>query len=274
MMNKTKRDGLPALGPSLELLAARECRSLLRALAVRKRRQEGIHQARKSCRRLRSLLPLLPPGQPTGAVNRRLRELAHGLAPLRDAHIAAHTAKLLATAHETWITPEVIHALEHRCEQILDDALKQDPQWRQRRADAQRIITSIHALAWADIRPALAMKTLKRSQRRVKKAHGKALASRVPDALHRWRRRARKLRYQLEFVRKARRMAGMKKRRTQSYGARARQLSALTDQLGWRQDFQIFLGAIEQLPDSTDVRALRRQLPNKSASWSQAEPHT
>ncbi|GLQ89935.1 CHAD domain-containing protein [Dyella flagellata] len=272
MMNKTKNDGRPALGTALGQLAARECRSLLRALAMRKRRQEGIHEARKSCRRLRSLLPLLPPEQPTNAVNRGLQELAHALAPLRDAHIAARTAKLLATAHETWITPEVIHSLEHRCEQMLDNALKQDPHWRRRRADAQRIIASIHALAWADIRPSLAKKTLKRSKRRVKKAHSKARESRAPDALHRWRRRARKLRYQLEFVRKARHVAGMKKGRSQKYAASAKQLSALTDQLGWRQDFQIFLDAVEQLPTSRDVRALRRELPSKSASWSQAEP--
>ncbi|GGA43065.1 CHAD domain-containing protein [Dyella nitratireducens] len=273
MINKTKHDSLPSLGSALSTLATRECRRLLRALAMRKQRQEGIHEARKSCRRLRSILPLLPPEQPTDAVDHGLRELAHSLAPLRDAHMAVRTAKLLATAHETSITRPVLQALERRCEQMIDHALKQDPHWRQRRVEAQRIVAAIHALSWHDIRPSLAIQTLKHSKRRVKKARRKALALRTPAASHRWRRRARKLRYQLEFLRKARRMAGMKKHRTQQYGEQAKHLSAVTDQLGWRQDFQIFLDAVKQLPNSAKVLALRQELKSKSASWSEAELH-
>jgi CHAD domain-containing protein len=271
MMNKTKHTSPATLGSALGVLAARECRALLRALAMRKARQEGIHEARKSCRRLRSLLPLLPPEQPIDAVDHGLRELAHGIAPLRDAHIAVRTAKLLANAHETRITPHVIEALQQRCERMLDEALKHDPQWRQRRAEAQRVVTAVTALSWQDISPSLAKQTLKHSKRRVKKARRKTLALRTPGASHRWRRRARELRYQLEFVRKARRMAGMKKRRTQKYGEQAKHLATLTDQLGWRQDFQIFLGAVQELADSADVRALRRDLSSKSANWAQAE---
>lgn len=272
MISKAKRDNLPTIGSALGTLAARECRRLLRALGMRKQRQEGIHEARKSCRRLRSILPLLPPGRPIDTADHGLQELARSLGPMRDAYIAARTAKLLATAHARSVTPEVLAALEQRCEQMIDAALKQDPHWRHRRAEAQRITAAIQALPWQDIRPSSARQTLKRSKRRVKKAHKKALALRTPPASHRWRRRARKLRYQFDFVRKARRMAGMKKARTQRYGDQAKHLSTLTDQLGWRQDFQIFLGAVEALPDSAKVLALRRELKSKSANWSKAEP--
>lgn len=272
MINKAKHDNLPTMGSSLGTLAARECRRLLRALGMRKQRQEGIHEARKSCRRLRSILPLLPPEQPIDAVDHGLRDLAHSLAPMRDAYIAARTAKLLATAHATSVTPQVLHALERHCEQTIDAALKQDPHWRHRRTEAKRIMAAIQALPWQDIRPSIAKKALKRSKQRVKKARKKADALHTPTASHRWRRRARKLRYQLDFVRKARRMAGMKKARTQRYGEQAKHLSTLTDQLGWRQDFQIFLGAVETLPDSAKVLALRRELKSKAASWSKAEP--
>jgi len=271
-MNKIKHDNRPSFGAALGTLAERECRKLLRALAMRKQRQEGIHEARKSCRRLRSILPLLPPEQPTDAVDHGLQALAHGIAPIRDAYIAARTAKLLAKTHATQITPALVHQLEQRCEEILGQTLASDAHLRDRRAHAQRIIAAIHTLAWQDIRPAQARQTLKRSKQRVKKARKKALALQAPAALHRWRRRARKLRYQLEFVRKARRMADMKKARTQAYGAKAKQLSLLTDQLGWRQDVQILLDTIEQLPDPADVHALRRQLPSKSANWLSAEP--
>jgi hypothetical protein len=273
MINKAKHDNLPTIGSALGTLAGRECRRLLRALGMRKQRQEGIHEARKSCRRLRSILPLLPPGPRIDAVDQGLQELARSLGPMRDAYIAARTAKLLATAHARSVTPEVLQTLDQRCEQMIDAALKQDPQWRHRRAEAQRIAASIQALQWQDIRPSSARQTLKHSKRRVKKARKKALALRTPPASHRWRRRARTLRYQLDSVRKARRMAGMKKPRTQRYGERAKHLSMLTDQLGWRQDFQIFLGAVEALPESAKVMALRRELKSKSASWSKAEPH-
>lgn len=272
MANKTRHDSLPSFGAALGILADQECRRLVRALAMRKERQEGIHEARKSCRRLRSILPLLPPEQPTDAVGHGLQALAHSIAPMRDAYIAARTAKLLAKTHAADITPELIALLEQRCEDTLGHALQSDAQLRQRRAHAQRIIAAIHALAWQDIRPSLARQTLKQSKQRVRKARNKALASQAPSSLHRWRRRARKRRYQLEFVRKARRMAGMKKQRTQKYAAQAKQLSALTDRLGWRQDIQILLGAIEELPDAGGMRALRQRLPSKAASWSNAEP--
>jgi len=268
-MKTTKHHGPPLVGPALRALATREGRALQRALAMQKKRQEGIHEARKACRRLRSLLLLLP-NQPTDALDRDLQKLAHGLAPLRDAHIAVRTAKLLATARTNLLTPAVIHALEDRCERIVGHALQDDPQWRRRRTAARGIIARLGNLSWQGTPAADAKKTLKRTRRKMKKAHREALEQRTPTALHRWRRRTRKLRYQLEFLRKARRMAGMKKR----YGKRIKQLTATTDQLGWRQDFQIFLDAVGQLPDNADVIALRRELKSKSASWSESEPQT
>ena len=266
-MKTTKQHGSPVVGPALKVLAAREGRTLQRALAMQKKRQEGIHQARKACRRLRSLLLLLAE-QPTQALDRDLQKLAPGLAPLRDAHIAVRTAKLLATARSHLLTPAVIHALEDRCEGIVAHALEDDPQWRRRRTEARGIIARLGKLSWDGTPAPDAKKTLKRTKRKMKKAHKEALAERTPTALHRWRRRTRKLRYQLEFLRKARRMAGIKKR----YGKRIKQLTATTDQLGWRQDFQIFLDAVSQLPDTADVIALRRELKSKSARWSKSEP--
>jgi CHAD domain-containing protein len=263
---------LQTLGAALGALATRECRLLQRALAMRSKRQEGIHEARKSCRRLRSLVPLMPLDGPTGELDQTLRQLAHSLAPLRDAHIAARTARVLASAHPSRFTPEIMRAFDDRTNALLGHALSEDPNWRQRRADVQHMAEVVSALPWQDIHSGQTKEVVKRGRRKVKRAREKALAERTPPARHRWRRRARKLRYQLEFLRKARRMAGMKKHRTKRYGEQAKQLSAITDQLGWRQDFQIFLDAVEQLPDTADVQALRRELQSKSASWSKSEP--
>jgi CHAD domain-containing protein len=273
-MNTSKFDNLPTLGTTLGALAARECRALQRALAMRSKRQEGIHEARKSCRRLRSLLPLLPSNGPIDVLDQNLRQLAHSLAPLRDAHIAARTARVLASAHPSRFTPEILRAFDDRTNALLGNALNDDPNWRQRRTDVQHMAAAIGDMPWQDILPGWTKKVVKRARRKVKRAREKALSERTPPFMHRWRRRARKLRYQLEFLRKARRVAGMKKPRTKRYGEQAKQLGAITDQLGWRQDFQIFLDAIEQLPDTADARALRRELKLKSASWSKSEPRS
>ncbi len=272
-MNTSSHDNLPTLGAALGTLAARECRALQRALAMRSKRQEGIHEARKSIRRLRSVLPLLPPDASIDALDQELRQLARHLAPLRDAHIAGRTARVLASAHPGRFTPEIIRAFDDRTNALLGHALNEDPNWRRLRADVQHMAAAVSAMPWQEIRPGPTRKTVKRARRKVKRAREKAHSERTPPARHRWRRRARKLRYQLEFLRKARRMAGMKQARTKRYGEQAKQLSAITDQLGWRQDFQIFLAAVEQLPGTPDVHALRQALASKSASWSKAEPH-
>ncbi|WP_233842713.1 CHAD domain-containing protein [Dyella sp. 2HG41-7] len=271
-MNKAKHDSSPKLGPALGSLAAGECRSLQRALAMRKKRHEGIHATRKSCRRLRCLIRFLPAAEPVDALDRVLKELARSFSPLRDAHIAARTARLLATSHKIKLTPNVIKAFDAHSERLLDNALQDDPHWRHRRAEAHRVIAACNSLRWEDIRPSSAKKTLKRTTRKMKKTQKEATELRAAAADHRWRRRARKVRYELEHLRKARRIADMKKSRTKRYGERAKQLAAITDRLGWRQDFQVFVKTANLLPDSLDVLALRKALKTNSSNLSQSEP--
>jgi CHAD domain-containing protein len=273
-MNTHKQDNPSRLGSALETLVSKECHTLQRALTARKDRQKGIHDARKSCRRLRSALPLLPSSASTEALDQSLRDLLHSFAPLRDAYMATRTARLLATHHQTRMTPSILHDLDERAERTLNTALDDDPDWRDRRAEAHRIIPALKALPWRAIHTSSARKTLKKAKRKMKKARGEAQAQRTPEDFHRWRRRARKLRYQLQWLRNARRDAGMKKTKTKAYGDRARQLRSLTDQLGWRQDFQIFMQAVERLPDNAEVLALRRDLKANSASWSKSQPQS
>lgn len=273
MTTKTRQHSPQTLGSALEKLVLHECRSLQQALAVRKELHKGIHESRKACRRLRSALAFLPPSTAVDALDEALRQLVHSFSPQRDALIAMRTAQLLGSTHDAPITPEVVDALRACCEQRLDEAMKEDPHWRRRRTQARRATSSLAALPWRNIRSPAAKKTVKRTKRKMKKAHDKAQRQRTPATSHRWRRRARKLRYQLDWLRKARHLAGMKKHRTKRYEHQAKQLSALTDQLGWRQDFQIFMHAIEALPDSDDVLAARSTLNAKSASLSASEPH-
>ena len=265
-MSNAKQDGKLKIGSALATLAAKECRSLQHALSVDKGWHSGIHDARRSCRRLRSLLAFLEPSsnQQAIALDKALRQLAHGFSVLRDAHVATRTARLLATTHQTVLTPAIVSALEDHSAALLEKALESDPKWHRRCTKAERIATELKELNWQDASALTAKEVLRRSVRRMKKTRRNALEQRTDMAFHRWRRRARLLRYQLEFLRKARQLAGLKKSGTRRYDLRIKRLGLIIDRLGWRQDFQVFLSTLDQLPASVDVAAVRKALTAKS----------
>jgi CHAD domain-containing protein len=262
------------LGSSLHALANKECLALEQALRSRKGRQGGIHDARKASRRLRSLLTFLPAiaERRAALLDKRLKQLGGSFASLRDAHMAAHTARLLATTHQAALTPSLLDALEGLAKTMLKQALKKDPNWRDRRAKAHRIVTAIARLPWQHIDPDDVREALKRHSRRVRKARQKALTERTASAYHRWRRRARKLRYQLEWVHKVHGALELKQKRAKRYDEQLKDLKLTIDQLGWRQDFAVFRSAVDRLPASTDAVALRESLQQKAASLSKASP--
>lgn len=270
-MNNAKQDSGLTMGLAFGALATKECKSLERALAMKNQRHNGIHCARKSCRRLRSLLAFLAP-QPTKqvtALDNALRQLLREFSVLRDAHIAKRTARLLASAHEARLTPALLGALQKHSIELLRDALKADPDWRRKRNKVERLTTRLQRLPWQDISPSRVKDVIDHSARRVKNARKKAMDERTPDSFHRWRRRARKLRYELELASKARRAAGMKNERSKRYAERAKKLVLVTDRLGWRQDFQVFLQMLDVLADtSVDAAALSHALKRKSSDLS------
>jgi CHAD domain-containing protein len=271
VMNNAKQDSGLTIGLALAALAARECKSLQRALAAKKERHNGIHRARKSCRRLRSLLTFLAPqpAKQVATLDRSLRQLLREFSVLRDAHIAKRTARLLASEHEAKLTPALLGALQNHSTQLLRDALKADPDWRRKRNKVERLTTRLQALPWHDISTSQVKDVIGHSARRVKKARERAVQQRTPDAFHRWRRRARKLRYELELASKARRSAGMKNARSKRYAERAKKLLLVTDRLGWRQDFQVFLQTLDMLADTcVDAAALSHALKRKSSDLS------
>jgi CHAD domain-containing protein len=270
-MNKAKQNNGLTIGLAFGVLAAKECKLLERALVTKKQRHNAIHRARRSCRLLRSLLAFMPP-QPTKQVatlDNALRLLLRSFSALRDAHVAKRTARLLASTHEARLTPALMHALQNHSTTLLRDALKADPDWRRKHNKAERLITKLQGLPWQQITPARVKEEIRRSAGRVKNVRKTAVSERTPDTFHRWRRRARKLRYELELASKARTLAGMKNTGTKSYTERAKKLELVTDRLGWRQDFQVFLQTLDLLADtSVDAASLSAALKRKSSEVS------
>jgi CHAD domain-containing protein len=266
-MKKKKRSAGQNIGMALGILASKESHSLQQALARHEDHHGGIHDARRSCRRLRSLLAFVATPanlQQAAKADKALRQLTHSFSELRDAHVAVRTARRLASAHASTIAPALIQQLEERSESLLKNALELDPAWQRRRHKAERIATLIDELDWQAPTSSIAKETVKQSAKRMKKARRTATEQRTDEAFHRWRRRTRQLRYQLEFLRKAHHIVGIKKSATRQYSGRIRQLGLIIDRLGWRQDFQVFLQTLDQLPASPEIAAVRSLLAKRA----------
>ena len=189
-----------ALAEQAHLLAREECRAIARALAATKRIHPAIHDARKSIRRLRALLALVDDRMPDASIiDRQLERLGDGLSLLRDAHVVVETATRFAKGHRKRWQP-AIQALEARRDARLASALERDPGFLKRRALVTRLEVRIDFLDWSRLRLSDLGDGAEASQARLDRAESRAAFDLAPEHLHRWRRRVRRLRFQLEAI--------------------------------------------------------------------------
>ncbi|TWI08211.1 CHAD domain-containing protein [Aerolutibacter ruishenii] len=176
-----------------ELALARE------SLGLRGRQaHEGIHQARKSIRRVRAMLALcgktLGPGG--GLVDRQLRRLNRQLSPLRDAHALVETLDRLglkprnAQAREALATARKIAA--RRCA-----ALARQADFVRALGEAEAVVAmlqaALHGLPWADVTVPALVDAMDAAARKAKRMRQHALAHDDAEDWHRWRRSMRRL---------------------------------------------------------------------------------
>lgn len=230
--------------------SARQVRLAVQALGADRNRHRAVHQARKAIRRLRSLLALgrAAFGDSFGPIDTRLKRLAHSLSGLRDAHVAAETALALADGDEPHAWREVTLALERRRDAILAQALLKDPAFSARRRRLTRLAVQIAGLPWDQLSQRDLHKALDHAVRRTAKAEATAELTRRPADMHRWRRRARHLRFQLEALESMRAVmevhpGGHSGRKKLS----ARRLGKLTEKLGRARDLQILWLALKDV---------------------------
>lgn len=238
-------------GKRVAALAADEIQVLAGALAEAPAMPAGVHEARKSIRRLRSLLALVraPLGKAeVRAIDDALQALAKGLSALRDGQVvldtADHCARHAGDADETasWgaLTPLLAHQQEHR----VAEALADDPGFVRRQAQAHRQAEQLRALPWHRLHANDLRHGLARSLHRQQRAQEAALASGDIDDLHDLRRKSRRLRMQLN---------AMKRLRVSTHGVAlaSRDIAELVDQLGALQDLALLqraLGTLEPTP--------------------------
>lgn len=238
-------------GERAAALAAGDARTLASALAIAPADPTGVHEARKSVRRLRSLLALGRRAlgkDAVDAVDHELRALAKGLSTLRDGQVVQDTARQLARdaadAEEAASWEALLPLLDARQQHRLADALREDPGFMRRQAQAHRLAEQLQQLPWQRLHPDDMRLRLARSMRRQARAQDVALASSRVDDLHDWRRRSRRLRMQVSALRK---LDVRVRRSDHDATAHLRHVARLVDQLGALQDLALLRQSLDDL---------------------------
>jgi len=231
----------PSIPTALALFASRECRGVARALANTRDRHGGIHAARKGLRRLKSLLRLGAPvfGASLADIDDRIGKLAAGLSPLRDAHVAVTLAEHLAGPRPSPGWAEAITTLENRRDGRLVEALHKDPRFLKRRHAVRELGDLVERLPWRLVKRGVVEAVLDEQQARVVKAGKRVRKKATPASLHDWRRRARRLRMQLQYWRRLLRTTHKAAHhRAKHDKASTHAMSKLSDALGAKQDLR------------------------------------
>lgn len=239
---------------------------------------EAVHQARVALRRLRSAMTLFRSvtGREHKALSARLRALAALLGEARDLDVLAGKAegavleKVEVARAEAYATlarrlsrPKIRLLPLDLAEWIADGAWRDDPKTARLRE------TPLREFA------AAALDRLRRKTRK----HGRHLARIDPEARHRLRKDAKKLRYAVEFLAPLYTKDGEKKRRRQFM----KTLQKFQDDLGALNDYQTARERIakmgledtaeaEQLLSGWDTEALLRDAARARHDLLEREP--
>jgi CHAD domain-containing protein len=243
------------LGPLLQ----HECRAAIEALSDTQDVHARVHAARKAIRRARSLIALVEPVLDVEAADRILRRVGDSLGPLRDARAVALVAAGLGKrpADPRW--KQAAGALEQRADRLVRRELAADPGFGKRRRALARAARQLDALPWHTLESADLRVGLVRQSRRVDKAARRAKHDPVPEDLHRWRRRARRLRMQVDAL------ASLKIGILGQDPTASRRLHRLSDALGAQQDRVVLAATLRRMRSLEGRAGLLAQLERDAA---------
>jgi CHAD domain-containing protein len=252
-----------SLGSTFAALAAEQADKAVRSLARRSNQHLAVHAARKAIRRLRSILCLCREalGPDVAGIDRKCKRLDAGLSDPRDAHVVATTARGLAKKHDDDLWREVAAQLEDRRGRLLKGVLSGDPDFGKRRSRLGALAQAIAALPWGNLTTSHLREGIRRSRHRV--ARAQQASERVSSLAnrHRWRRRLRRLRMQLQAIQAAGMPAPTLEKIHAGKGhASIRALSKLSEELGRLQDLRMLRSRLNVLDESLPLTLLRSRL--------------
>jgi CHAD domain-containing protein len=261
-------DGEPVGSAVRRICVARVGRAITELSVPPEERDSGVHNARKSLKRVRAMIRLVRDTvgfRPYREINVVLRDAARRLAPVRDGAVMVDVVDRLVAAHgldpelvaDTHRTLAAAHASARRAV-LEDDAVFLDTLTAlrvvRRRLAAWRADDPSDPLAVPDEFASIAM-GLQRVYRRGLAAF--RLSGRDPsvESFHEWRKRVKYLRHQLEALHNA---------WPEVVGATAAALDTLGEMLGQEHDYAVFRSVL--LTDPADGDPERRMLTALAAA--------
>jgi CHAD domain-containing protein len=250
----------------------------------------GIHEARKAMRRTRAALDLGEANAEFGvAGSNELKLMCRRLSDARDAYIIVKTAEKLARGTgdaRAASLQRLLDRFERAHQRRIARLAQTDPGLRRLRARLSILRARIAALPWASLGELEVRHAIETTARRVERAARKARTEesgevrkvRTPangdvrktraqedgEARHRWRRRLRRLRYQIEIAENELGVDGAAAAARFVSGASAARLAEMTDLLGDEHDLRLVLAAMSSprsaTPRNDDFATTQRQL--------------
>ena len=198
-MTAALQDASPSSGAALRRLAEGE---LLQAIDCLRRKaghlHKGVHLARKSIRRVRSLLALAGPvlGPGAEALNQYLSGINQSLSSLRDAQALVEAIDHFSARNrnEKWLA--VLGRARNSAVQARMEALKAqralDPGFEQVQGLLIQTAAALLELPWDELDEVALKAAFARSRKKTRKASLSAVATEDDEDWHRWRRKARR----------------------------------------------------------------------------------
>jgi CHAD domain-containing protein len=273
-------DGPADLGTALKVYLLAQLGRIDEHLKHRGRHPHAaVHEARKAVRRFRSVAALCrsvaPEQLPQAGL--RIRGIGKKLSRLRDAHVVTETAatqRRLSTDAQSWRLAQ--QALKTARDALRQQMLEEDPGFGLLRKRARRTARQLRDMDFGALDGQAILLALRRSAARMRKAESDAKDKPRATVRHRWRRRVRRLRLQLECLQQiaddeytlpavraqARRLLG---EAAETFPPAA-SLSALADRLGGQQDIANLRSALRRLDDLPFRDALLQALKPRRGS--------
>ncbi|WP_445513584.1 CHAD domain-containing protein [Stenotrophomonas sp. 3(2025)] len=251
-------------GEAFRQSALHECAAIAAALSSASDPHPAIHSARKAIRRLRSLLALLQHAAlDVETADLGLKRLGDGLSRLRDAHVVVEVARHLQERDADRRWNGVIRMLVLRRDGLLQATLQRDPGFARRLRVLAAVQQQLAVQPWHQLRRGSLRRNLERSWRRVDKAAARAKRDGGAAAVHRWRRRVRRLRMQLDIACDL--QLHVHSRSLHASGHRYKALHRLSDELGRQQDLRLLRNLVRAMPASDDKRSVMQQINGEVA---------
>ncbi len=176
-----------------------------------------------------------------------LQRLGDSLSDMRDAHVVAEAGERLQTEHPEVQMGPACGALQRRSERVMRNELSKDPSLGRRRKQLADAALWLDALPWHAVKASDIKAGLLHSERRARKAQKRAAHDNSPENVHRWRRRVRRLRMQLEALPELGLKASVLADALHGSG-KTKALHKVSDQLGWQQDLRMLRNLVRPMP--------------------------